>query len=62
MLWHMLILPPQKSMTYMVPLRDNVELTHILLASELIYSIKRYNYNLVNLSVLHSVLDVYQVY
>ena len=45
-----------------VPPRDNVALAHVLLMSELIYPIEQCDYNLVNMSVLHSMLDVYRVY
>ena len=45
-----------------VRLRDNVTLTCVfILASELIYSIEQRDYNLVNSSALHFMLDVYQV-
>ena len=44
---------------YIHCIRDNVTFLHVLLASELIYSIKQRDYNLVNSSVLHSMLNVY---
>ena len=46
----------------MVLLRDNVMFVCALLASELIYSIEQHDYNLVNSSDLHFMLDVYRVY
>ena len=46
----------------MVLLRNNIALARILLMSELVYLIKQCDYNLVKLSVLHSIPDVYQVY
>ena len=42
-----------------VPLKD-VAFMCILLTSKLIYSIEQCGYNLVNSSVLHSMLDIYE--
>ena len=45
-----------------VLLKENVTFVRILLMSELIYLIEQHDYNLVNSSVIHSMLNVYRVY